>query len=580
MVTSFNNIASNAIFPTQCNLQLAIEGNPRRDLWKLLAWRTADHAALDATTRAIAGILCGHLGAAIAPLSHSWPDLLWAHLRVQIDLRVESEIRSCSARTHIEMPAAYWSGQMTIEQIFGELLAADSAAVSADARHPMHTIQRFLILDEVPAMLSAIDGWLAGGQADGQQLRFLAHLVLFMRQIGRMTAGGIGGDVDVGDRVLKAYVECLIGGGADAQLVAFYTAAVPAGLQTLLYSRYLRTLSETAARRLALDEAQLVGLDVCAIACHTVETVRVGRDGEGGGDDADEDADAAANPAQPQPKQLAGTVSLADSRRISALEWLTFYAEQKSDLLWQACALIRTFLGEARVECVRRAFEMVPIDTVGGLIEEHGGAERLPYREECTVKEYLCYQSYLAALDGYNDWTRCFHARPAEPRAAAAAAAFTERIAAEHREQAFRAETARWRVGLDEQTRVTRELMFGVLRFPEGGFLVDPEMVEAATATEEDERLGDRDWQARSVQLDALRRLCVPEMVVLLHRVLHEAGDYRQCVQLADVLADERQKLYAVYAKHRLAEIIGKIGESSLALMNEKLDPWGYATGS
>lgn len=116
--------------------------------------------------RAIAGILCGHLAAAIGPpLSQSWPDLLWAYLKVQIDVRVESEIRSCSARTHLEMPAAYWAGKMTVEQIFGELLAHDNAAVSAAARHPMHQIQRLLILDEVPELMVAIDGWLDGSAA-------------------------------------------------------------------------------------------------------------------------------------------------------------------------------------------------------------------------------------------------------------------------------------------------------------------------------------------------------------------------------------------------------------------------------
>lgn len=150
-------------------------------------------------------------------------------------MRVESEIRSCSARGHIEMPAAYWAGKMTLEQIFGELQAHDNAAVSVAARHPMHAVQRFIILDSVPDLLTAIDGWLiASGAGDAQQLRFLAHLVLFMRQIGRMP-----GDVDVADRCIKAYVECLIGNGADASLVAFYTAAVPVELQTVLYGRYV-----------------------------------------------------------------------------------------------------------------------------------------------------------------------------------------------------------------------------------------------------------------------------------------------------------------------------------------------------
>lgn len=580
--------------------QLAIEGNPRRDLWKLLAWRCADHAALGATQRAIAGILSGHLGAAVAgPLSNSWPDLLWAYLKVQIDLRVESEIRSCSARPQCEMPPAYWAGKMTLQQIFGELLAHDNGAVSAAARHPMHVIQRGIVLDSVPEMLAAIEGWLpaTGSDGDAQQLRFLTHLVLFMRQIGRMPTAGR--EADVGDRCIRAYVECLTRRGADAQLVAFYVAAVPQDVQTVLYSRYLRSVTETAARRAALDEGQLAGLDVCRIAAHTVEVVRVGdarrqrqRDVDYDVDDEDDivsaDYDEYAEFAEPveddgaaaakRPKQQAGTVSPADGRRISALEWLTFYAEQKGDLLWQACAMMRTFLAEERDECVRRAFEMVPVDAVGQLLDEAGGsAANLPYRDECSVKEYLCYQAYLGARDAYNEWTRAFHAKPAAPRAAAASAPFTERIAAEHREQTHRADLQRWRVALAEQTRTASEQLFGVLRFPDGGFLVDPEYVEAS-ATEAIEVLAAPLWRARSVQLESLRKLCVPECVVLLHRVLHDAGEFKECVRLADELADGTRKLYAVFTKQRLAEVIGKLGESSLALMNEKLDPWGYAT--
>lgn len=315
----------------------AIEGNPRRDLWKLLAYRTADRKQLDVATRAIVGILCGHLEAAIAPLTHSWADLLWAYLKVQIDIRVESEIRSCSARSHCDMPDAYWSGKMSLEQIFTELEAHDNSLVHSSSRNPVNIIQKYLILDNLPAMMSAIDDWLnEANRLDAQMLRFLTHVVLFMRQVGR------GHQEDVGDRVIKAYVECLIELG-DAQLVAFYTAAVPGELQTVLYSKFLKTLDDSVSRRAALDEGQTVGLDVAAIACYTVETIRAEPD---------------ANMFESTNKQQAGSLSATDARKISALEWLTVYDEQKGELLWQANAMIRTFLAETKIECVRMAFEV------------------------------------------------------------------------------------------------------------------------------------------------------------------------------------------------------------------------------
>lgn len=114
----------------------------------------------------------------------------------------------------------------------------------------------------------------------------------------------------------------------------------------------------------------------------------------------------------------------------------------------------------------------------------------------------------------------------------------------------------------------TRDLLFAVLQFPDN-YLVDPDV----------EKLIDDDepWSHRSIQLESLRKLCIPEVVLLLHKVLHLAGEYKECVRLADELANECRQLYKVYSKHKLAELIGKISESSLALMNEKMDPWGYA---
>lgn len=117
---------------------------------------------------------------------------------------------------------------------------------------------------------------------------------------------------------------------------------------------------------------------------------------------------------------------------------------------------------------------------------------------------------------------------------------------------------------------VTRDLLFAVLQFPDN-YLVDPDVEKLI---DDDEHYS---WSHRSIQLESLRKLCIPEVVLLLHKVLHLAGEYKECVRLADELANECHQLYKVYSKHKLAELIGKISESSLALMNEKMDPWGYA---
>lgn len=398
-------------------------------MWKKIAYQMAGSKALDIYSRANIGILCGHLESVIEPLNNSWSDLLWAYLKVQIDIRVESEIRSCSMKSYLEMPERYWENKMSLEQIFNELSAHKNPSVRTVAESAVNIIWKYLILDDVPELMRNIDTWITEARADRQMLRFLAHFVLFMRQVGRQH------QEDIADKVIKSYVECLIELG-EIQPVAFYTAATSNYLQVTLYSKLLQTLHETADRKMALEEALNVGLDVYGITCHTVEMVR--------------------NQHEPETetgKPLQGTVTDLDIRKISVLEWLTFYPQQKGELLWQTNAMIRSFLAENKIECVRQAFKMIPQDAIKQIIMQYGSKDMLPRKEECSMKEYLCHQTYLYALDGYTDWTRLYYNKPKEPQMAGPNANFTERIAAEHKEQVFQSELERWKQSLADQTK-------------------------------------------------------------------------------------------------------------------------------
>lgn len=112
--------------------------------------------------------------------------------------------------------------------------------------------------------------------------------------------------------------------------------------------------------------------------------------------------------------------------------------------------------------------------------------------------------------------------------------------------------------------------MLEVLTFSKKGYLIDPDTVHPPLEDDKDA------MEHRTIQLEAQRKLCIPQIVLLLHHILHSAGDFKAAVSLADELASERWQLYAVYSKQDYLEILGKISESSLALMNEKMDPWGY----
>jgi nuclear pore complex protein Nup107 len=126
-----------------------------------------------------------------------------------------------------------------------------------------------------------------------------------------------------------------------------------------------------------------------------------------------------------------------------------------------------------------------------------------------------------------------------------------------------------------QKNSVTRDLLNNVLLFPDKGWLIDPEPNDDNFLDDlaDDER---EMWLNRKNQLDNLRKICIPDIVLLLHNVFTNTGQHQQCIKLADELASESNQLYQVFSKHKLAELLTKITESSLALMNEKKDPFGY----
>ncbi|XP_023174045.1 nuclear pore complex protein Nup107 [Drosophila hydei] len=544
--------------PGQTNEKLPIEGNPRRDIWKRCAWLLADSKKYDEYTRATAAVFCGHLGALKTLLHNSWQDLLWAYMKVQIDIRVESEIRGCCMKRYQPMPDEYWNGKMTLEQIFDELSVAKDVSVRDYAQCQLGVIQQNIILDTCGELLQHMCRWLDAVPKDSQlpphQLRFMAHIVLFMRQVGRVEQQG---QQQQAERIIAAYVETLIKRG-DPQSIAYYTAGLPNKLQVQLYAKFLTQIDEKRQREQALEAALQAGLDVEQITRHTVESIRL---------------DNAPPSALGEPPT--GAISTADKRKIQSLEYLTHLVEQRGELLWQANAMMRHYLASNKIECVRQVFAMVPVDVTSQLITIYGALDNLGPREECSLKEFLCYKVYLAGVDSFNEWVRLQQARPQPPQKDTQKPGytqdnFTERMNAQHKEQTYITEVARWEQKVKEQSKLTTDALFNVLLFPEKGWLNDPFIAK------EPENSALLHWESRILQMEKLRSICLPEIVLLLHDVLAKSGDYAGCIRLADEIADERRQLYKVYTKHKLAELLGKIADTSLQLLNNKLDPWGY----
>ncbi|EDW25505.1 GL26389 [Drosophila persimilis] len=532
------------------NEKLPIEGNPRRDVWKRCAWRVADSNRYDVFTRATAGVFSGHL-TSLKALPHSnWHDLLWAHIKVQIDIRVESEIREYCTKRYQDMPEDYWNGKMTLEQIFDELNVAKDVSVKDFAKGHLGIIQRHLILDTCGELIQQMVRWLETdiSKLSSHQLRFMAHIVLFLRQIGRVE------NEKMAEKIIASYVEALLARG-DAQLIAYYCAPLSNRLQVKLYSQFLEKVEQKRARELAIDSALQAGLDVEQITRFTVENIRH-----------------AQYPLGDLGEPHAGEISASDQFKIAALEWLIFLPEQRSELLWQACAMMRIYLASNKIECMRQTFLMVPGDVVTRLIGTVGSLDNLPPREECSLKEYLCYKVYLTGVDSFVEWNCLYKNPPQKPVVIGATSQdnFTERLVCELKQQTYRSELERWEQKVKEEAKQTTEALYNILTFPEKGWLVDPFI------SKEPANAAQLNWENRQLQMEKLRSICLPEIALLLHEVMSKSGDLVGCVRLADELASEHRQLYKVYTKHQMAELLSKIADTSLELLNSKLDPWGY----
>ncbi|XP_063228293.1 nuclear pore complex protein Nup107 [Bacillus rossius redtenbacheri] len=535
--------------------KLPVAGVFNRDVWKLCALRLAQDKKVGAHERATFAAFCGHLPA-LAEVCRSWEDLLWASLRVQVDIRVEEEIRQVSARDYVALPEEYWQNKTGLEELFAELEASKERAVAEEARDPVHTMQKLLILDDIPQLLDHLERWvdedapLLESCCGPHFLRCAAHVVLFLRSVRRC-------DDKHGNRVLEAYVRVLME-KQEPRLVAYYVSALPPDLQVELYASFLRNVVDPEDRRLCLELADNAGLDVDVIAKTVVENIRRSEDDAG-------------------TPQLQAELTRLDLEKISALDWLTFYPEQRLEAMWQANAVIRYFLAAGKTRAARLAFNKLPENSVETIMRQFQVDETtpIPPRVSSTIREYLCIDVYLNAEEGFTEWYQLFHnGRPQEPARPPGEVTFTRQVAYEHLRNNYETELELWKMTMAQQTKTVKTLLYNVLMFPNGGWMVDEEPWS---------EWGEGDLEElknREQQMNSLRQLYIHKVILLLLCVMHNMKEDSECIKMSVTIASEYHQLYKVFTKQQLRELRLKICDSSLSVLDEGCDSWGFPSTS
>ncbi|XP_056006314.1 nuclear pore complex protein Nup107-like isoform X1 [Ostrea edulis] len=222
-------------------------------------------------------------------------------------------------------------------------------------------------------------------------------------------------------------------------------------------------------KQMCLQLAEEVNLDIPLITKTVVENIR---NKSGGGLPATTDV------------SLDVTVTEEDKKRITAIDWLVFDSAQRAEAIKQANAVMRAFIAVQKLTAAREVFDKLPMDSIDIIYRNwhvQTGNDDLPVDDENAIREYLCIKSCMDAMDSFNDWFNKFHhTKPAKPTAPHAAS-FTEKVAFEHRLKQYEQELDRWQRALLAQTESTTKLIYNVLLFANGGWMVDQKEVVELT---------------------------------------------------------------------------------------------------
>lgn len=532
-------------------------GNPYRDVWKKVCWNMCQCARTGVYERAVYAVLSGNLHG-VLPVCKSWLDYLWAYYKIMVDQKIEDEVR---LRTTVDrplepLPGEYWEKRLEPKTVFKEIEAVEGVTQEAFTWYPV--IQKHIILEDIPGLMGVLYKWVTQERQDLplHLIRFIAHLALFLRTSEYNTKE------EYSNLIIEAYVDELI---KDKQylLIAYYVSKLPSDAQVHWYAKFLEGITDKSERQRYLDLAENCGLDLAQITKRVVENIR---------SKSEVDISSLAGK---QTETVDTNISEEDRKKIEAIDWLVFDISQRAEAMKQANALMRMFIAMKKLVAAREVFDKLPPDSIDVIINtwyQQTGTKELLLEDKNSVREYLCMKAYLDAVESFDDWFNHYHhskpTRPSPPEGGS----FTDKVAYEHQLKLYEQEKDRWHHNLLLQTQTTKDHMYNVLLFADGGWMIDQTQPDQAPDSASDTGVE----VLRQEQLEGLRRLVLPGLMFLLHTVLHTSEQYMECLKLADIVMSEQYKLYEVFRKDELQRLLTLLRESALPLLDQGRDPLGF----
>lgn len=553
-----------------------VDGNSRRDLWKYSCWASSS-AGVSMYERALFGALSGNV-AAVLPVCGNWQDMLWAYFRASIDCRIEMQLRltniekpvtartrditSFTKRESVDLPGEYWSNNRSPPEIFREVEALIDRSWCCEEQLYFY-VQKAIIINDIDGAFTVISELIKSQSersdpALSQLLRFSAHLVLFLRNIGLIQTEM---QKQLYVLILDSYIGYLIECRA-LPIIASYVSKLPEDLQSISYSRFLKVLTDKTERKKALALAREMNMNVEEITKMVVDRLR-----------HDIQTQDIVDVSAVLDVTLSGLVSVptqeTDRLLIGALDWLSIGAVQYIEALKQGNCLMRSFVSMGKIGAAKEVYRKIPGDVIDGVMrtwKRKTNSNELSQELKNFTREYLCFSAFFHAIESFNDWIRFFNdSKPREPQKPTSSR-FMDKVAYDHARRTYESDIEQWKLGLNAQAKLTTDKIFNVLLFPDGGWMNDSETI--TSRREED--------LSRHREMSILRKQFIPQFTFILHTVLHTSGNYQECIQLADVIANEFRKLYSEFTVDQLRDMMKKIRESSLAALNDNHDCLGY----
>ncbi|XP_022658066.1 nuclear pore complex protein Nup107-like [Varroa destructor] len=582
------------------------EGNPYRDVWKTVVWKKLADDRVNPAEKAIFAALSGCLEA-LLPLCTDWEDHLWAHLKVMVDVAIELHLRNSRGADIGRLPEEYPKENETIDHVLRTL----ENRPELNAGEFFRQLHKFLILQDAEGLLKMMfdsctklaEEDSRAGQKPAHQLRLMANLALFLRYHRQDSGGKTNVVNDPVNYIVAFYVDRLIF-EAVYDVVPKYVLHLPGLLREQCYINLLRTLKNPAdtQRRAIIEAAQREEIDIYDYLTKFVYEII-----------HQENQSATGN---------ANEINDDDLQKMDALKWL--FAQRGHSLLGlqYVNSALRSAVLARRLQVARKLIALVPTDGARELalfvvdrnqdrnrdardassvrrsrtrssvsrgtmdsseemddvddVESTTSDQIDPIKCKNALKEYFCFQVYIEAHHSFTEWFEHFHRnRPQRADIAVGDTSDARRqLTAEFARKTLESKLESWQTVLNGLCERTSTHLYNILSYQDGGFLQDP--CEEDVPDDSDQSVLNQETR-RTEELRALRRLCLPEVVSLLHTVLHGTGRYAEAIDIANLVAGEALCLYKEFSKEDMAALLMKIQESSVELLKMlgKVDPYG-----